>query len=189
MTLSKNAFRLRLILARKLPHEQIVDQDKRLVWTSLQLQSLIFPVLVGLYLIFYFFRLVLFLSWFISVWHYRILFSCWFLVRWTPSAILFFILFCRTSLDLSFRHLLPDTICSLYFFLLTSHLGVTFSLLVIFFFPSWKNKITWWVWNYEWFFLAKLRQRQREIENSVQSFFGVDKMLFFFCEIGGGAKF
>ena len=46
MTLSKNAFRSRLILARKLAHEQIVDQDKRLVWTSLQLQSLIFPVLV-----------------------------------------------------------------------------------------------------------------------------------------------
>ena len=54
MTLSKNAFRSRLILARKLAHEQIVDQDKRLVWTLLQLRSLIFPVLVVLILSFIF---------------------------------------------------------------------------------------------------------------------------------------
>ena len=159
MTLSKNAFRSRLILARKLAHEQIVDQDKRLVWTSLQLQSLIFPVLVGLYLIFYFFRLVLFLSWFISVWHYRILFSCWFLVRWTPSAILFFILFCRTSLfsflssfiaghHLFFIYFFADIISWSHFFtagdFLLSYLN---------------NKITWWAWNYERVFLAKPRQR------------------------------
>ena len=87
MTLSKNAFRSRLILARKLAHEQIVDQDKRLVWTSLQLQSLIFPVLVGFYFIFYFFP-----SGFLSILIY---------FRLTLSdSLLFFICFS------------PDTICN-----------------------------------------------------------------------------
>ena len=127
MTLSKNAFRSRLILARKLAHEQIVDQDKRLVWTSLQLQSLIFPVLVGFYFIF-FFRLVLFLSWFISVWHYRIPFSFLFVFRRTPSAILLFI-FCQPSLVSLF---------SWYFFPTPSVLDIIFFVDII----SWSHFFT-----------------------------------------------
>ena len=126
MTLSKNAFRSRLILARKLPHGQIVDQDKRLVWTSLQLKSLSFPVLVGFYFVFYFFvwfslNLDLFPSDTIG-------FS--YLVDF---AILLFFFVGHPSF-LSFRHIFASHHLFLYIFLL-----------VIFFFPSWKTKIVWWV--------------------------------------------
>ena len=137
MTLSKNAFRSRLILARKLPHRQIVDQDKRLVWTSLQLKSLSFPVLVGFYFVFYFF---VWFSFFLDLFPSDTIgFS--YLVDF---AILLFFLSAIPRF-FPFVIFLPDTICYLYIFLLTSYLGVTFSLLVIFFFPTWKNKITWWV--------------------------------------------
>ena len=121
MTLSKNAFRSRLILARKLAHEQIVDQDKRLVWTLLQLQSLIFPVFVVFILSFIFFHLVLFLSWFISVWHYRIPFSFLFVFRRTPSAILLFI-FCQPSLVSLFSWYFFPTPSVLYIFFCWHHI-------------------------------------------------------------------
>ena len=125
MTLSKNAFRSRLILARKLAHEQIVDQDKRLVWTLLQLRSLIFPVLIVFILSFIFsvcfsFYLDLFPSDTIG---FSFLVDFLFAGHHLQFSSLFF--FVGHPSFLSFRHLLPDTICSLYIFLLTSYLAVS----------------------------------------------------------------
>ena len=114
--ISKKCFQVAAIIGTKIAHGQIVDQDKRLVWTSLQLKSLSFPVLVGFYFVFYFF---VWFSFFLDLFPSDTIgFS--YLVDF---AILLFFLSAIPRF-FPFVIFLPDTICSLYIFLLTSYLGV-----------------------------------------------------------------